>query len=297
MSEHHRRQPSTDQRCAFALTALIGALALLNSSPYAQAFELPLPSPKARVEQRVGIADFSLEYSSPAVRGRTIWGGVVALDKRWRSGANKATKLTASHEFIFGGQAVPAGAYALYTIPGRDTWTVVLNSDADVWGMPGPDPAHDLVRVTAKAEAVPFRERLTFIFSEATDDSVRLDLEWEKLRISVPIKVDTQAHIGAAAGKLREEAWEAHTDSARYLLENGGDLGIALAYVDTSIAIDSTWANHWLRAQILGKQGRTAQALEAAQQALRLGRGDKEFEEFYQPQVEKAIREWNKKKG
>lgn len=277
-----------------AVCSLLGALALSNSAAHAQALELPVPSPAARVEQRIGIANFSIEYSSPAVRGRTIWGGVVPLDKPWRSGANKATKLTATHDFIFGGKAVPAGAYALYTIPGRDMWTVVLNSDADVWGMPGPDPANDVVRATAKPEAIPFRERLAFLFSGATDDSVRLELEWERLRIPVPLKVDTQAHIAAGLEKLKEEAWRAHVDSARYLFESCGDLKVALAYVETSIAIDPTWENHWLRAQILAKQGKTAEAVKAAEQARRLGKGDKAFEQYYKPELEKALRDWNK---
>jgi len=280
----------------FALTVCTAMFALGHPAAYGQTLELPLPSPKARVEQRVGISTLSVDYSSPAVRGRTIWGGLVPFDQPWRSGANKATKLTVSHDFTFGGQTMPAGSYALYTIPAKNAWTVVLNKDADAWGMPPLDPAKDVVRVTAKPEAIAFRERLAYLFSEATEDAVRLDLEWEKLRVSVPIKVDTRTNIAAAMNKLRDEAWELHLTSARYLLENGGDLNDALNYIDMSIAIEPSWSNTWIRAQILAKQGKTAQAVEAAEKARKLGAGNRQFEAYYKLDVEKALSEWKKKK-
>ena len=111
---------------SFLPCALVGAslLALATADVSAQsAPELPAPSPKARVEQRVGLVDFSVDYSSPAVKARQIWGGLVPYDRPWRTGANAATKLTASKDFVFAGKAVPAGSYALYTIPGKASWT------------------------------------------------------------------------------------------------------------------------------------------------------------------------------
>jgi hypothetical protein len=148
------------------------------ATAHAQALEVPAPSPKARVEQRVGLTDFSLEYSSPAVKGRKIWGDLVPYDKLWRTGANAATKLTVSRDFTFGGKPVKAGAYALYTIPGKTSWTVILNTNANAGGTNGYDEKNDVARVTVKPTAAPMRERLTFIFSDASDDGVHLDLEW-----------------------------------------------------------------------------------------------------------------------
>lgn len=294
-----KRPPYLPLMRDLAAFALVVCTALPGFSPpaaYAQALELPLPSMPARVVQRVGISTLSVDYSSPAVRGRTIWGDVVPFDRPWRSGANKVTKLTVSHDFSFGGQAVKAGSYALYTIPAKAAWTIVLSSDADAWGMPPLDPAKDVVRVTAKSETIGFRERLAYVFSDATQDSVRLDLEWEKLRISVPIKLDTSANIAAAMTKLRDDAWELHLSSARYLLENGGDLKDALSYIDTSIAIEPSWSNTWMRAQILAQQGKTAEAVEAAQKARKLGAGSRQFEAYYKADIDKALAEWKKKK-
>ena len=167
-----------------ALAAL--AFATLDASAQMQE-RTPPPSPKARVEQQVGMTKFSVEYSSPAVRGRAVWGDLVPNDQPWRTGANERTKLTASHDFIFGDRPLPAGSYALDTIPGKDTWTVALNRDTEAWGAAPFDARKDVVRVTAKPEDVPFRERLVFLFSNTTEYSSHLDLEWEKLRISVPI--------------------------------------------------------------------------------------------------------------
>ena len=83
------------------------ALAVAVSPVVAQSLEVPAPSVKAKVEQRVGITDFSVDYSSPAMRERKIWGGLVPFDKVWRTGANASTKLTASRDFTFGETAVP----------------------------------------------------------------------------------------------------------------------------------------------------------------------------------------------
>src|SRR5262245_5275839 len=172
----------------------LAALALAASPALAQSLEVPAPSVKAKVEGRVGVTDFSVDYSSPAVRGRKIWGGLVPYDKVWRTGANASTKLTASRDFTFGDVAVPKGTYALLTIPGASSWTVILSKDSDA-GAGDYDTKNDAARVTVSPASSAPRERMTFIFSETTDTSTRLDLEWESLRVSVPIKVDTKAHV------------------------------------------------------------------------------------------------------
>ena len=94
--------------------------------------------------------------------------------------------------------------------------------------------------------------------------------------------------------KALAEAWRPHFASARWLLDNGGDLAQALGYVDTSIAIKPTWWNNWVRAQILAKQGKRPDAVAAAEKAQTLGKGDEVFEGFFKPQVAKAIADWKK---
>jgi len=278
------------------LTALTWCVISAAASASAQSAgpELPQPSPKARVEQRVGLTDFSIDYSSPAVKGRTIWGGVVPYDKPWRTGANAATSLRASRDFVFAGKPVPAGQYALYTIPGKTTWTVALSSQTDAWGNEGYDPKRDVARASIKPSPAPARERLSFSFDNTTDTNTQLSLEWEKLRVAVPISVDTNAHANANIQKAVDDAWRPHFVSARYLLEHGGDLAQALRYIDQSIALKPTWWNHWVRAQVLQKQGHSQEALASAQKALQLGSSDRVFNDFFKSEVEKSMSAWKK---
>src|SRR4051812_31675087 len=99
---------------------VVAAVALLSPVAAAQAvIETPSPSPKARVEQRVGVTDVAIDYSSPGVKARKIWGELVPYDKVWRAGANAPTKLTVSRDFTFGGAAVKAGSYSVFMTPGK----------------------------------------------------------------------------------------------------------------------------------------------------------------------------------
>ena len=275
---------------ALLLAGLAAAPAFAQS-----AMETPAASPKAKAEQRVGITDFSIEYSSPAVKGRTIWGDLVPLDTLWRTGANMATKLTASRDFSLGGKLVPAGSYSLFTIPGKASWTVILNSKAELSGTTGYDEKNDVARITVTPQALaPPRERMTFIFSDATDGGVNLDLEWEKMRVRIPITVDTKAQVAASIDKTLGDAWRPHWQAARYLLDSGGDLDKAHSYINTSIAIEPNWWNHWVKASILGKQGKKAEAVAAAEQSQKLGPGNNIYDQFFKEDIAQAIADWKK---
>jgi len=273
-----------------ALAALL-AIPFTASSAAAQAIELPQLSPHARVEQRVGLTDLTVDYSSPAVKGRKVWGDLVPYDKVWRAGANAATKLTASRDFSFGGTPVKAGSYGILMIPTKAKWTVILNGDPQV-NANEHDAKKDVARVTvAPAQLAAPRERLLYFFNDTQDDRTSLDLEWERIRIRVPITVDTKAQVTAAIDKATGEAWRPHASAASYYL-TAGDLDRALGFVDRSIAIQSTWRNEWLRAQILGKKGKKADATAAANRALALGKDDKVFEQNARADITKAIAGW-----
>src|SRR4051812_27534598 len=115
--------------CAAALLTL-----LLAASPARADLDLPRPSPFAKVSQTVGLTDITVDYSSPGVKGRKIWGGLVPYDQMWRAGANTATKVTFSKDVTFAGKPVPAGSYSFFLVPGKSEWTVVLNKKADQGG-------------------------------------------------------------------------------------------------------------------------------------------------------------------
>jgi hypothetical protein len=276
-----------------ALKSLVVLVALVALPASAQ-LQLPAPSPAAKVTQQVGVTDITVEYSSPGVKGRKIWGDLVAWDKPWRAGANASTKITFSKDVTFGGKPVPAGTYAIVAFPTQKGWTVSLNKELGLWQGKQYDAAMDVVKVPATTAAIPSRERLTFLFSNTTETDTSLDLEWEKLRVSVPIKVDTAAHAQANIKNALDNAWRPHINAANYVAESTKDLDTALKYADTSIAIDSNWYNNWIKADLLAKKGNYAEARKHAQVAWDMGQKAPNF--FFKDAVAKALADWKDKK-
>jgi Protein of unknown function (DUF2911) len=275
-----------------ASVVVVLALSGLASIASAQAaLELPAPSPKARTEQRVGITDVAIDYSSPGVKGRKIWGEVVPHDKPWRAGANQPTKLTVSRDFSFGGTAVPAGSYSLFMVPGKASWTVLLNKNLTV-SQEDHDAKDDVAHITVKPVALPaLRERLRYTFDDTQDDRTVLDLEWERVRIQVPITIDTRGLVTAGIDKAVGDSWRPAFAGAGYLHDIGQD-DRALALVDKSIAIQPTWRAEWLRAQIQWKKGNKAEARASAGRAQELGKGDTGFEQNGKAALEKTMAGW-----
>jgi hypothetical protein len=278
-----------------ALGNVVCALVLFTAVSARAEFELPAPSPGAKVSQRVGLTDISVDYSSPGVKGRKIWGELVPNDKVWRTGANAATKITFSRDVTIGGKPVPAGTYGVVTIPTASTWTVMLSKDTHVLeGGKAYDEKEEAARATVTPTAIPQRERLVFVFGNTTDEGTSLDLEWEKLRVSLPITVDTTKQVMANVKDL-ENAWRNHAFAARYLAETSKDYDAALKLVDTSLGIQVAWLNSWIKADILAKKGKYAEARKHAQTAWDLGQKNPDSF-FFKDQVSKALTEWKGKK-
>lgn len=259
---------------------------------FGQGLELPMPSPHAAVEQTVGVVELTVDYSSPGKKDREIWGGLVPYDELWRTGANGATTFAASADVSIGGKTLAAGKYSVFTIPGKDHWTVVFNKDVDA-STDEYKEEQDALRLQVDPEKGPARERLTFLFSDTTDAATRLDLEWAGVRVSVPIQVDTAGQVRAAITTYSEDAAGELARAGRWLTE-AGDLDRALALLDDSIAIDETWFNVWLKADALHRMNKHKLAYPLAQRALELGNaaGDGFF---YKDRVEKALKEWKKR--
>jgi tetratricopeptide (TPR) repeat protein len=258
--------------------------------------DLPRPSPFAKVSQDVGLTQITVDYSSPGVKGRPLWGALVPFDKMWRTGANQATKITFSKDVTFVDKAVPAGTYALFTIPAKNgEWTIILNKNPDQAGT-GRDykPDLDLVRVKVHAKPAPLRERMAFIFSNFTDDNASLDLEWEKLRVSMPIKVNTGAQALANINNALDNTWRNYANAARYMQETKKDLDSAMKYIDQSLALKEDWFNLWIKASLLAAKNNFKEARVQAQKAYDLGqKAGPGF--FMEGDVKKALADWSKK--
>ncbi len=279
--------------------SVFAALVVLCAVPASAQLELPPASPAAKVMQKVGLTEISVDYSSPAVKGRKIWGELVPWEKPWRTGANASTKITFSRDVTFGGKPVPAGTYAIVTFPAQSGWTVVLNKELGLFGGGKTyDAKDDVVRVPATTTEIPNRERLTFIFSNTTDDQTSLDMEWEKLRVSVPIQIDTAAYAQANIQAAVNNAWNSLANAARYTAENTKDYGTALKYADNAIAIQSNWYTNWIKADVLARSGKYADARKFAQTALDQGQKNPNppFFSFYKDTIAKALVDWKNKK-
>jgi hypothetical protein len=181
--------------------AVAAACCFATAIPALAALTLPRPSPNATVKQTIGVSDFTLTYSRPGVKNRTIWGDLVPYDKPWRTGANEATTLVTTDEVMFGGVKVPAGTYSLYTIPSQQgEWVVVLNSAKIQWGLTTDLKDSSVVaRVKVKPTTSDPHEWLEFAFEDLTNSSANLVLRWEKLALPIPITVETNTKVMASA--------------------------------------------------------------------------------------------------
>ena len=236
------------------------ALTLLPAAPARAQLKLPRISPNAKVTQTIGITDLTVTYSRPGVKGRAIFGTLEAWDKPWRAGANEATTFTTTDEVLFGGQKLAAGTYALLMIPGQTEWTVILNSEKNLWGAVAYDPAKDVLRVKVKAEAAPLEEWLSWSFdgfSPATATSMpnaaNLVLRWEKVRIAVPVSVDANATILAgcrkAVGDAKPDDFRTRVQAARWCLDSGVSMDEARGWMTQALAIQRNYTTLGLQAR------------------------------------------------
>ena len=205
-----------------ALVALI-VVSTVSAKLAAAEVEMPPRMPKAALFQDVGLTRISVEYRSPAVRGRSIWGAQVPFGVPWRSSDSPQATIAFSRDVTVGGKLVPAGAYALIATPSPTAWTLALRKPG-AEGRLGDDA--EIARVDAKSEAIEPRERLRFVFSSFTTSAARLDLEWARVRVSLPIEVDTNGQILSAIAALdhREGTLgREYAEAGQYLLSKKND--------------------------------------------------------------------------
>ncbi len=278
------------------LAAVVLALSLTARPAAAIVSELELPreSPVGRVSQQVGLTEISVEYGSPAVRGRKIWGSVVPYDQLWSFGSYQAAKLHFSRPVFIGSKSVPAGSYALFAIPGKAQWTLILNKNAEQLGS-GRDyrAEQDVVRLQVKPRTAPHREHLAIGIPDFSDDSATLELAWDRLAVSIPIRVDTTKEVLSNISAL-DNTWRAYANAARYMLETKHDYDAGLRYADQSLALRQDWYNAWIKALLLAAKGNYKDAQKAAELSLELGlkAGDTLFPEA---DIRKAATDWANK--
>jgi hypothetical protein len=263
------------------------------------------PSQKASVMQTIGVTDITITYSRPAVKGRTIFAdppatmeerakGEATLDNQnerkpgepivpynhvWRAGANEATLFQVTDDVLINGQPLKAGSYSLHTVPGKDEWTVIFNSDPGQWGSFTYDSKKDALRIKTKPQmAADNQEWLMYSFDPVTEDSAQVNIRWEKLKVPFTVQV-----------KDVKAAWRAHADALIAANPTNEVLPLqvantyagwknwdeALKFVDQSIKVKETFRNMSAKANILWGAGRKDEAMTVADAAIAKGKADK----------------------
>ncbi len=242
--------------------------------------------------QTVGLTDITVDYSSPGVKGRKIWGEVVPYGQVWRTGANMATKITFSKEVTVGTTTVPAGSYAFFAIPTADSWTLILNKNFNQGGAFGYSKDLDLVRIDVKPEAIANRERLAYVVGDFNNEQANISLEWEKIRVSLPVKLGTDAQVASTLKAL--DNGDQYLSAARYFVNNK-DFDSASAWADKALKVKETPSGEWTKAQALAGKGKFKDALAMVQKAQQSK--DKGAQELLnEDDVKKQIADWKTKK-
>jgi len=291
------------------LFAMVGFL--LASVAYVAAQQPPVqikpirPSQKASVMQTIGVTDITITYSRPPVKGRTIFAdapasmearvkGEATLDNQndrkpgepivpynhvWRAGANEATLFQVTDDVLINGQPLKAGSYSLHTIPGKDEWTVIFNSDPGQWGSFSYDSKKDALRVKTKAQMVADnQEWLMYSFDPVTENSAQVNIRWEKLKVPFTVEVkDVKAAWRARADELMaaNPTNEVLPLQVANTYANWKNWDEALKFVDQSIKLKQTFRNMSAKANVLWAAGRKEEAMAAADAAIAKGKADK----------------------
>lgn len=268
--------------------------ALTASAAFAE-IRLPEASPNATLTQEVGISKVSIVYHRPAVKGRTIWGGLVPTGKVWRLGANDATTIELSHDAKFNGNAVPAGTYALFAIPGDAKWTLILNKKSKQWGAFFHKEADDVLRFDVKPEAAELTEWFDIDTVPLSDRAMRVDISWEKVRIPFTIEFDTQALVWKQIDEALASPnanWEDFHSAARYAWQTDTRFDEGLKWLDEAMKREESFWNYELKGRMLHKLGRDAEAAPLMLKAAELAKAKTPQE--YIDNVLKELASWRK---
>jgi DUF2911 family protein len=148
------------------------------------------PSPAASASCDLGGGKtIKTDYSSPRMKGRKIYGGLVPFGEVWRTGANEATTFVTTADIVVGGKAVPAGSYTIFTVPTADKWTLIINKKTGEWGIPYKYESNELARVDMKVSKLELPspvENFTITYDKSATGCTLL-MDWEKTRASVDI--------------------------------------------------------------------------------------------------------------
>jgi hypothetical protein len=278
------------------------AAGLVSNIAYAQ-LVVPDLSPFATVSQNIGSQEVKIEYSRPSVRGRIIFGELVPYGDFWRVGANASTKIFIREELIVQDKIKLApGVYALYAIPNKDEWTIIISKDAWLWGLFGYSPSFDAARFNVKPQVLKEQvETFTIQFANVCTSCAEIQLMWDFTKVSFRISTSADEKVMAdikkfttnPEGRLAGDYYLA----AKYYLDTDRDLNMAMEWVDKALTYTpgAYWMTH-TKAEIYAKMGKYNEAIETARQSIEQAKSknDNDYVRINEAEIEK----WkNVKKG
>ena len=259
----------------------------------------PQPSPLGMVSQRVGLTDVAIEYSRPGVKGRTIFGDLVAFGKTWRTGANSNTKVTFSSDVTIDGQTLKAGSYGLYSVPNKDSWEVMFYTESDKNGVPRDwDDSKIAAKTTVNVEALPMNvETFTISINDVTSTNAVLGILWEKTYVAVAFEVPTDEMVSETIDAVMAATPKAgdYYNAAIYYSQQDKDIKKANEWMEKAMSLTEKPAFWQLRQQslIYAKMGNSEKASAVAEKSLELSK--EAGNEAYIKMNTESLSEWGAK--
>ena len=259
----------------------------------------PQPSPKATVEQRVGLTDISVEYSRPGVKGRAVFGDLVPFGKTWRTGANSNTKVTFSSDVSIDGQTLNAGSYGLYTVPNENSWEIIFYSESDNSGVPRDwDDTKIVAKTSVEVYSMPMNvETFTITFDDVSSTSAVIGLLWEKTYVGIKFEAPTDKLVSETIDAVMAASPEAgdYYNAAIYYRQKELEIKKTNEWMEKAMSLTENPAFWQLRQQslIYAKMGDTEKAIAVAEKSLELSK--KAGNEAYTKMNTQSLAEWSVK--
>jgi hypothetical protein len=273
------------------LVIIFFSVLILSFITAAQDFRTPRPSPDATVSQYVGVTKITIDYGSPAIKDRKIWGELVPFGQVWRTGANEATTITFTDAVSINGNELVVGTYAIHCIPNANEWEIIFSKDVPVDGSSTFDPKKEALRIKVKPEEHHFLERMAFLFTDATENSVNVNLLWEKLKVTFKVDVKTQ---DLTIQKARDAfKWNQLMAGASYCLENNTNLEEGFKWIQASSLINENYWNTRILAQYYAKMNKKSEAIFTMEKAIALG-GKMQSAPFDFDRMKQMLADWKK---
>ena len=250
---------------------ILFSLATIDS--YSQR-DFPDLSPKGNVKQKVGFTTISVDYERPAARGRKIFDELVPYNKLWRTGAGNSTKIRFSEPVMINDKRVTAGTYSVFSIPGPNEWTVILNSDTTLYGTQSYNQSKDVLRLKTKPEKTSRYYESFTIDIDVIPHNAMIYLAWEKTEIHFKIetgadkKTDDFINNNLLTNKSNDPNQYATAVEYYYFLNK--NLDKALILVDKAIQLKPNSWYYRLKIDILEKQNKYNEAIETANAQFRI---------------------------